>query len=114
MIRPSLSRAMLQRGCVLVVGVGCRDITGRRLVDTTVRDRGSLHTTKRGGYSSERRISAGFEKRDEGFWVSRTSLRRVFVCSHITLSVEFEKPFSTPQCLQLPVLSRPFGASMIQ
>jgi len=36
------------------------------------------------------------------------------VCSHITLSVEFEKPFSTPQCLQVPVLSRPFGASMIQ
>ena len=65
-------------------------------------------------YSSERRISAGFENREEAPLDSRTSLRSVLVCSHMTLSVEFENPFSTPQCLQTPVLSRPFGASMIQ
>jgi hypothetical protein len=63
------------------------------------------------GYdSSERRISSGFETRE----ASRRSFRSVLVCSHMTLSVELENSLVTPQCLQEPTLSRPFGASMIQ
>jgi hypothetical protein len=44
----------------------------------------------------------------------RNSLRSVFVCSHITFSVELANERFLPQCLHAPRLSRPFGASITQ
>jgi len=60
--------------------------------------------------SSDRRISVGLGMRS----VLRSSLRRVFVCSHITFSVEFANARLRPQLLHTPRLSRPFGVSIIQ
>ncbi|MBG92686.1 MAG: hypothetical protein CL792_01710 [Chloroflexi bacterium] len=60
--------------------------------------------------SSDKRISDGREKRS----ACRMSLRKVLVFSHITLSLEFGKVFFVPQCLQLPMLSRPLGVPIIQ